>query len=251
MKPILKTILIVTIFSVAMGYLESVIVVYLRCLYYPTGFKFPMKTIDHGNGVAEFWREFATIVMLYSVGYLAGKNKPERFAFFIFNFAVWDIFYYVFLKALINWPDSLLTWDILFLIPLPWIGPVLAPCIVSLSMIAVALLIIYFNELGNDAKMIKSERLLIMSGCLVIIGSFVKDYIQNLNHNHDHSIWTPLSQSQLFADFMTFVPVDYSWWLFAIGEALILSATLLFFSRQKALYRLKWQKCLPENYLIT
>jgi len=242
MKPILKTILIVAIFSIAMGYMESVIVVYLRCLYYPTGFKFPMKTIDHGNGVAEFWRELATLVMLYTVGYLAGKNKPERFAFFIFSFAIWDIFYYVFLKALINWPDSLLTWDILFLIPLPWIGPVLATCIVSLSMIVIAMLIIYFNELGNDAKMLKRERLLIIIGCFVIIGSFVKDYIQNLNHNHDMRIWTPLSQNQLFADFMTFVPVSYSWWLFGIGEAFIVAEGLLYFSRQKRKFMLKMAK---------
>ena len=35
----------VLIFSIAMAYLESAIVVYLRLLYYPEGFFFPIKII--------------------------------------------------------------------------------------------------------------------------------------------------------------------------------------------------------------
>jgi len=232
MKPLLKTILYITIFSIAMGYLETAIVVYLRALYYPSGFGFPMKTIDHGNAVTEFWREAATIVMLFTTGYLAGNNKPQRFAFFIYSFAIWDIFYYIFLKLLINWPASLFTWDILFLIPLPWVGPVLAPCLVSLSMILFAFIILYSNEKGLKANMISTERLIIVLGCLIIVTSFVKGYIYNLYGRHDFKIWTPLSQSQLFADFMTYIPVEYSWWLFSIGELCILTAIAMYFGRQ-------------------
>jgi hypothetical protein len=234
MRSILKTLFFITIFSIAMGYLETAVVVYLRALYYPSGFGFPMKTIDHGNAVTEFWREVATIIMLYSAGWLAGKNKAERFAWFMYSFAIWDIFYYVFLKALINWPDSLLTWDILFLIPVPWVGPVLAPCLVCLAMIGLAFLMIYFSHKGMKANLVRSERLLIITGCLIIVISFIKDYLGNLSIHHDFNIWTPVSQSQLFADFMNFVPETYSWWLFSLGEICILSAITLYIVRVKS-----------------
>jgi hypothetical protein len=43
----IKTIIWLAVFSMAMGYLESAVVVYLRKLYYPDGFKFPLA---HGGG---------------------------------------------------------------------------------------------------------------------------------------------------------------------------------------------------------
>jgi membrane protein implicated in regulation of membrane protease activity len=57
-------------------------------------------------------------------------------------FAIWDIFYYIFLWLLIGWPESFFTWDILFLLPVTWVGPVLAPVINSLTMIVLAGLIL-------------------------------------------------------------------------------------------------------------
>jgi hypothetical protein len=41
----------------------------------------------------------------------------------------------VFLKVMCNWPHSLFDWDILFLLPLPWWGPVLAPVSIATLMI--------------------------------------------------------------------------------------------------------------------
>ncbi|MCX6296119.1 MAG: hypothetical protein NTX97_08630, partial [Bacteroidetes bacterium] len=146
MKPIVKTIIWLSIFSVAMGYLESSVVVYLRKIYYPEGFRFPLTPVSQDIAITEFWREVATITMLISTGIIAGKNSAQRFAFFIFSFAIWDIFYYVFLKLLLGWPESFFTWDILFLIPVPWVGPVMAPCIISLTMIVLTLLIICNQE---------------------------------------------------------------------------------------------------------
>ncbi|MBK6833902.1 MAG: hypothetical protein IPG89_06345 [Bacteroidetes bacterium] len=66
--------------------------------------------------------------MLVGAGIIAGKTRLTRFAYFIIAFAIWDIFYYVFLYVLLQWPESLFTWDILFLVPVPWTGPVIAPC---------------------------------------------------------------------------------------------------------------------------
>src|SRR4051812_35804258 len=120
-----------TIFSVAMGYLEGAVVIYLRKLYYPEGFSFPLKVMDASTGAVEFLREAATLFMFLSVAALCGKNLKERFAWFCFCFGVWDLVYYAVLKLALNWPLSWFEWDILFLIPVPWVGPVLAPCIVS------------------------------------------------------------------------------------------------------------------------
>ncbi|MFN3876453.1 MAG: hypothetical protein ACK4L7_11140, partial [Flavobacteriales bacterium] len=84
----------------------------------------------------EVWREAATLLMLLAPAALVARSALERFAWFCYGFGVWDIFYYVWLKALIGWPGSLLSPDLLFLIPVPWVGPVWAPCAVSLGLIA-------------------------------------------------------------------------------------------------------------------
>jgi len=109
---------------------------YLRSLihriepYQPT----PLP-IAGGFGLAEAVRELATMVMLLTVGILAGRNWKSRLGYAAIAFGVWDIFYYVFLKVMCGWPHSLLDWDILFLLPLPWWGPVLAPVSIALLMV--------------------------------------------------------------------------------------------------------------------
>lgn len=143
--------LLVTLFAVAMGYLEAAVVVYLRALYYPDGFPVPVKLgavpirftrIPEFEGRmpqhmlrSEIGREVATIVMLVCLALLAGKSPLQMLAVFLLAFGMWDIFYYVFLKVLIRWPESLKTLDVLFLIPVPWIGPVWLPVSISAVMI--------------------------------------------------------------------------------------------------------------------
>ena len=131
MKLIRKSWVWLTLFSIAMGFLESAVVQYLREISYPGGFEFPLVPIDNRLAVTEVIRESATIMMLIAVSCLSGRTLSERFAWFLYCFAVWDIFYYIFLKFLIGWPASFMTWDVLFLIPAPWVGPVIAPVIVS------------------------------------------------------------------------------------------------------------------------
>jgi hypothetical protein len=128
--------LTVVIFAMAMAWVESAVVYYLRTMidriepYQPN----PLPIIG-GLGPAEMVREMATMVMLLTVGILAGRNWKSRLGYSAIAFGVWDIFYYVFLKAMCGWPHSLLDWDILFLLPLPWWGPVLAPVLIALLMI--------------------------------------------------------------------------------------------------------------------
>ena len=124
------------VFYAAMAYLESAVVVYLRALYYPSGFDFPLVPMDRSLVFTEVWREAATLIMLLAPAAILTRSRMERFAWFCFGFGVWDIFYYVWLKALLDWPADLLSRDLLFLIPVPWVGPVWAPCAISLGLIA-------------------------------------------------------------------------------------------------------------------
>lgn len=224
-----KTVIWLTIFSIAMGFLETAVVIYIREMYYPDGFKFPLQDIKKNIIIVELWRELATIIMLAAIGYLTGRTKAQRFAFFIFSFGVWDIFYYIFLKIFLNWPDSLFTWDILFLLPVPWIGPVLAPCIVSLSFIALTFLVLWLENKGLAVTIRLKHYLVLSLACFVIIYSFTIDYIQLLIYGP-----TNLAPEKMLVLFKHYEPITYHWWLFFIGEIIfILGCFLLWRDTEK------------------
>jgi len=143
-KEILLKLIGIFLFAAAMGYMESAVVVYLRALYYPAGFHIitqeSLKSIPPKMLFTETGREFVTIVMLVSLSILVErKDITKRIAYFLFTFSIWDIFYYVWLKVLVRWPETFLTNDILFLIPRVWLAPVLAPIIISVSLIIISL----------------------------------------------------------------------------------------------------------------
>ncbi len=165
----------VIIFGVAMAFVESAIVVYLRAIFYPEGFGFPLKALVDYKILVEIMREAATIFMLLSVAYLAGRIRWERFAYFMLSFGVWDIFYYVWLKVLIDWPSSIFEWDILFLIPLPWIGPVIAPVSVALLMIVFSILMLRSFGKGRDFRPSAASHVLALAGTVIILYSFMHD----------------------------------------------------------------------------
>lgn len=234
MKPIVKTILWLSAFSIAMGYLETSVVVYLRKIYYPDGFRFPLIPVTRDIATTEFWREAATIIMLIAAGIMAGKNSLQRFVFFLYSFALWDLFYYVFLKVLLGWPESLFTWDILFLIPFPWVGPVIAPCLISLSMILFTFLVVYFQEKGAEVFLTFREWLLLIFGSLTVIVSFMWDYIVYVSdYGDDTGVWTLSSNRNMFDEVKNYIPSHFNWWLFCAGQALILISACSFFLRSK------------------
>ncbi len=223
MKSIYKSILMLTAFAVAMGFLETAVVVYLRALYYPKGFNFPMVVTSNLILKTELLRELATLIMLLTIGWLTGKNAAQRFVFFLYSFAIWDLFYYVFLKILLNWPASVFTWDILFLLPLPWYGPVLAPCLISTSMIALMFLVVYLQEKGFDVKFIRTDWLLMILASLIFIGSFTFEFLN----------WYLICNHPIHSMGFEFVPQHYNWWVFCLGEIVLLIDFWLLFKRGK------------------
>lgn len=228
-----------SLFSIAMGFMESAVVVYLREIYYPNGFSFPLVPIGNNIALVEFLREAATIIMLFGIGVLTGKSAAQRFAFFIYCFAIWDIFYYVFLKWLIDWPASFMTWDILFLIPVPWVGPVITPCVVSLTMILLALSIIFLQERGINTQLNRKDWAWFILGSLTIIASFVWDYFLYVGKlNSKSTIWTLSSDNSLFQDITAYVPIEFNWPLFLLGEAILLVGIVLYIKRVRSLSRI-------------
>lgn len=217
----------IAVFAVAMGFLEAIVVVYLRELYYPDGFEFPLRLMSADLVRAEWIRETATLVMLAGVGMIAGRNGLQRLFYALFAFGVWDIFYYVALKLLLGWPASLLTWDLLFLIPVSWLGPVLAPVINSVTMIIMALLLIGRQEKGYYVRPGISDWILIFSGALVILFTYLVDYSGLLlESGFLRSKGSPEAGRLLMEMITAFVPGKYNWPLFIVGEALILAATV-------------------------
>lgn len=212
----------VTLFAVAMGMLESSVVIYLRELYYPTGFQFPLKATSYTVAITEIFRELATLIMLLGIGMLAGKNKHERFAWFIYSFAIWDIFYYVFLYLLIDWPASLFDWDVLFLLPIMWVGPVWAPVFLSVLMILLALCILYFLKHRPNANMKLLEWMLLVSGALIVIIAFCKDFYLYMTTQYPTIPGTQLFFSKRTFEYAAqYVPVRFDRLLFLFGCAVI------------------------------
>lgn len=165
----------VSIFAVAMAYLEAAVVVYLRLIFYPEGFDFPLAAGPSGTILIELGREIATILMLVAAAILCGRNKMQWFAYFSYAFGIWDITYYVWLKLEIGWPPSLFTRDLLFLIPLPWVGPVLAPMLVSIALIAAGVWIIKREDMGVSLTFPRWAWWVEVGAGLVIILSFLWD----------------------------------------------------------------------------
>ena len=217
-----------------MAFLETAVVVYMRKLYYPEGFNFPLKIMDKDIMVVEVFREFATLVMLLGAGFIAGRNRTEKFGLFLYSFAVWDIFYYVFLKVTLDWPSSLMTWDILFLIPTTWVGPVIAPVIVSLVMIAFAFLISKSTSKNIQTKINLAEWLLLIGGSIVLIIGFVYDYIRfMLEYFSFAEIFDPSKIQALMAKAVLYIPESFPWVIFIVGLMIVIGGVVLFYSRNK------------------
>jgi len=227
-KDDLRKVTLVSLFAVAMGLLEAAVVVYLRGLYYPSGFNFPI-TFFTGILNVEWTREMATIVMLVCIGLIAGKKFNEKMAYFFLGFAVWDIFYYVFLRIFLDWPASLMTWDILFLIPWPWASPLLAPIICSLTMILFAFILIR----SKDKKINFKEWLLLSIGSLLILYTFMYNYGKLIISGGFFSDFFNLATNQKFSEIISaHIPVFYNWGMFLVGEICILFAIVNFYSKQ-------------------
>jgi hypothetical protein len=203
MATVRRRLIWLALYAVAMAYVESSVVVYLRAIYYPAGFSFPIVIIPDAMAAIEVGREAATLIMLAGVSLLAGADRWERFLFFCVAFGVWDIFYYVWLEVFLGWPTSPLTWDILFLIPVPWIGPVLAPVIVSAGLIGGGVWLLWLKSRGARLGFSRALWATAVAGGMLVLASFMLDYR---------------------VAFAGAEPPPFRWWLFLAGLGLGIAA---------------------------
>jgi len=202
----------VLLFAVAFAFVEATVVIYLRDLYYPEGFTLPLKLAANQHIAVEVAREAATLAMLATVGILAGSTRWQRAGFFMLAFGVWDLFYYLWLKLVLDWPATLFDWDILFLIPLPWIGPVIAPVLISVLLIIAGLWIIRSEHRQGVFKPPKLAWALAGVATVVILISFMMDTNATLRFQ---------------------MPEPYRYELLVVGLILYVAGMVLAFRRRK------------------
>ncbi|MEA3459196.1 MAG: hypothetical protein U9R11_00715 [Chloroflexota bacterium] len=203
----LRKLLPVTLYSIAMAYVEAVIVIYLRQLYHIEDVVRDMPTVIDRMTLFELGREVATLAMLVGVAWASGRRWWERFAYLGYIWGVWDIWYYVWLAFLIGWPTSPLEWDLLFLLPLPWWGPVLSPALISLLMVIGA--VVALHEMDSSCK-IEANRLSIFTasiGVMITLYTFMSDALKAL----------PGGQEAI----LRARPTDFNWPLFLSGYLLM------------------------------
>ncbi len=235
MKLTSKTIWIL-IFAIAMGFLESSVVVYLRALYYPEGFDFPMREMAPYLALTELYREAATIIMIMAVSILSAERGLQRFAWFLVIFSTWDISYYVFLKVLVDWPSSMLTTDILFLLPSIWTGPVIAPVINSITMLLLAFAILNSRK-GYEPviRLAKSVWVLLIAGSLIVLIAYMKDFAAfAIEQRHLYPEGSYSDKQYMMFLSTQFIPRYFDWLLFVTGVCMhLLAVFITFVSRFK------------------
>jgi hypothetical protein len=198
-----KKFLWVGIFAVAMAFLEAAVVVYLRRIYGISDLILQVPPFEPQIARIELGRELATLVMLLSFGWVAGKSIQSRLGFALVAFGVWDIFYYMWLRVFIAWPITLLDPDILFLIPLPWWGPVIAPILVSLLMIIGGTMAVFRNDQGHAIRFRILEAITLLIGILAMLFAFMQDALSIL----------PASAGLI----SQLKPSQFNWMVFLVG----------------------------------
>ncbi len=199
------------LYAIAMACAEAALVVYLRALYYPATplAIFPLRLLSDAHLAMELTRELSTAVMILSVAWLAERDAARRFAALVYVFGLWDIFYYAWLKLFIGWPATLAEWDVLFLIPWPWLGPWLAP-------VAIALIFVLWGgwvlAAARAPRWSTGRIALFLTGALLALTAFLAPGAALL--------------SQGAEGFRGYVPGAFPWWLFLPGVAAMTAALI-------------------------
>jgi hypothetical protein len=183
------------LFGISFGYVEASVVIYLNALYEPLrqhvhpgrtpSDVFPILPVDELKAAdpqyvrllkVELARESATLGMLAAAAFLVARSGAQWLAAFLIAFGAWDLSFYVFLKLLLHWPESWLTWDLLFLIPVPWAAPVLAPVLISVTMIGGGL--VYFTRewMSRPVHLAWIHWFGLIACGLILVGAFTWDF---------------------------------------------------------------------------
>lgn len=199
---------LVVAFAAAMAWMEAATVFYIRSLVDRIEpYQANPLPLHPALGNVELWREAATLVMLIAVGWLAGRTWRERAGYAALAFGAWDVLYYVFLRPISGWPGTLFDWDILFLLPLPWWGPVLAPVSIALLMIVWGTLVTQAGDRLAEDSNARWTWAMAALGCVLALGVFMTDALRALPGGREA--------------ILRVLPSAFNWPLFSIALALM------------------------------
>ena len=204
--------LVVVLFATGMAWVESACVYYLRVLVDRVNPYQPVPLPVHAAlGPVELVREAATLVMLLTVGMLAGRTLRSRLGYAAIAFGVWDLLYYVFLRIICGWPRTLFDWDILFLLPLPWWGPVIAPCCIAVLMIVWGTCVTQWPDRMATGERERMRLASAAAGIALALYVFMTDALGAVRNGADAAL---------------VLPVTFNWPLFSVALALMTAALL-------------------------
>ena len=167
------------VFALAFGWIEAAVVVYLRQIslreFNGVGsFEFPLASLPSHLVLVEVVREACTLLLLGAVAWLAGRRAAGRAGAFLLTFGIWDLTYYGVLRLILGWPENLTTWDILFLIPLPWVAPVWAPATVAGIFVVAGSYLFWTPERLRQYR--RTDITILLASALAIIASFLVEW---------------------------------------------------------------------------
>jgi hypothetical protein len=145
----------------------------------------------------EIAREACTMIVLGAVAWMSSARVAGRWGAFLIGFGIWDLMYYGTLWVLLGWPESLLTWDILFLIPVPWVAPVWTPVLIATLFVAFGTWLVYTE--GRRRVWQWSDALVLLAAAAIVVGSFLVESRAAVDH---------------------YVPQRFAWWIYWPGVLL-------------------------------
>ncbi len=204
-----STFIALLVFAVAFGWIEGCVVVYLREVYLTEavpgapGLQIPITAVALPAWTikVELVRETCTMLVLGAVAWLASRRMAGRWGAFLIGFGVWDLIYYATLWIVLRWPEGLSTWDILFLIPVPWVAPVWTAVVAASGFVAAGTWLLYTDDRIRRWRPIDGAAIVV--GAAIIVGSFLVESRAAAEH---------------------YVPERFAWWIYWPGFLLALAA---------------------------
>jgi hypothetical protein len=114
------------------------------------------------------------MALLASAAWLAARCTRDFVGAFLLAFGIWDLVYYAALRVIVGWPETLCSWDILFLIPAPWMAPVWAPMIVAAVFVGVGTF--FFQTPSREARYTMADLAVIVLAATAIVLSFLVEW---------------------------------------------------------------------------
>ena len=164
------------IFGIAFGWIEAATVVYLRATTHvpASAAPFPLTALPVELVQVEIVREACTMFVLAAVAWAASRRVRDAIGAFLLTFGIWDLVYYAVLHLILGWPDALTAWDVLFLIPLPWVAPIWAPATVAALFIGAGTYLFWTAE--QPHWYVRGDFAVLFASALTVIAAFLVEW---------------------------------------------------------------------------